>query len=127
MYFNSPDDGIEILTPGHFLIGQSMCSLPWDLCQNLTCHFWKRLSEEYLMSLNRYNQWHCKSRNLVVGDIVLLKEDGIVPTQWPLATIDEVFPGKDGLVRVAMVRTTKGVYKHPLSKIALLLPSDSHP
>ena len=29
VYTNSPDeDGIEILTPGHFLFGQSMCSLP---------------------------------------------------------------------------------------------------
>ena len=48
------DDSIEILTPGHFLIGQSLCSLPdpafsyrslsllkrWDLCQNLVRHFW---------------------------------------------------------------------------------------
>ena len=141
VYFNSPDDdGIEILTPGHFLIGQSMCSLPdpaftyrsvsllkrWDLCQNLTRHFWKRWSEEYLTSLNRYNHCCRKSRNLEIGDVVLLKEDGIVPTQWPLARITEVFPGKDGLVRVAMVRTTKGVYKRPVSKIALLLPSDSN-
>ena len=141
VYFNSPDDdGIEILTPGHFLIGQSMCSLPdpaftyrsvsllkrWDLCQNLTRHFWKRWSEEYLTSLNRYNHCCRKSRNLEIGDVVLLKEDGIVPTQWPLARITEVFPGKDGLVRVAMVRTTKGVYKCPVSKIALLLPSDSN-
>ena len=58
------------------------------------------------MSLNRYNQWHHRSRKLQVGDIVLLKEDGIVPTQWPLARVDEAFPGKDGLVRVAMVRST---------------------
>ena len=64
VYSNSPgDDGIEILTPGHFLIGQSMCFLPdpafsyrsvsllkrWDLCQNLTRHFWRRWSEEYVV------------------------------------------------------------------------------
>ena len=80
VYSNSPDDdGIEILTPGHFLIGQSMCSLPdpafsyhsisllkrWDLCQNLTHHFWRRWSEEYLMSLNQYNQW--RRRSSIVG------------------------------------------------------------
>lgn len=51
---NAPDeDGIEALTPGHFLIGRLLCALPdpsssyrqlsllrrWDLCQNLTRHF----------------------------------------------------------------------------------------
>ena len=55
VYTDSLDeDGIEILTTGHFLIGQSMCSLAdpafsyrslsllkhWDLCQNLVHHFW---------------------------------------------------------------------------------------
>ena len=138
---DSPDeDSIEILTPGHFLIEQSMCSLPdpafsyhsvsllkhWDLCQNLVRHFWKRWSEEYLTSLNRYNQWRHQSKNLETGDIVLLKEDGIVPTQWPIARITEVHPGKDGLVRVATVKTVKGIYKRPVSKIALLLSSDAN-
>ena len=140
VYTDSPDeDSIEILTPGHFLIGQSMCSLPdpafsyhsvsllkhWGLCQNLVWHFWKRWSEKYLTSLNRYNQWRRQSKNLEVGDIVMLKEDNIVPTQWPIARITEVHPGKDGLVCVATVKTAKGMYKHPVSKIALLLSFDS--
>ena len=126
VYTDSPDeDSIEILTCGHFLIGQSMCSLPDPACQNLVWHFWKQWSEEYLTSLNRYNQWHRQSKNLEVGDIVLLKEDNIVPTQWPIARITEVHPGKDGLVRVAMVKTANGIYKRPVSKIALLLSSDS--
>ena len=75
--------------------------------------------------MNRYNQWRRQSKNLEVGDIVLLKEDNIVPTQWPIARITEVHPGKDGLVRVATVKTVKGIYKRPVSKIALLLSSDS--
>ena len=51
----SDDDGIEGLTPGHFLIGWPIEALPdpsflyrtfsflhqWQLCQNLVHHFWQ--------------------------------------------------------------------------------------
>ena len=34
-------------------------------------------------------------------------------------------PGKDNLVRVATVKTNTGVYTRPVTKLALLLPSES--
>ena len=134
---SSDDDGIEILTPGHFLIGQPLCSIldpafsdrslslfkRWDMCQYQVRHFWNRWSEEYLTSLNKYSRWYRQSKNLEVGDVVLLKEDGIIPTVWPMARIIEVHPGKDSLVWVV---TAKGTYKRPVSKVALLLSSDSN-
>ena len=137
--FDLPDDdGVEVLTPGHFLIGHPICALPdpassfrpitmlrrWDLCQNLVRHFWKRWSSEYLTSLNKFTKWHYSTRNLQVGDLVVLQDDGMVPTKWPLARVAEVHSGKDGVVRVATVRTTKGSYKRPVNKLALLLASD---
>lgn len=54
-----------------------------------------------------------------------MKEDGIVPTAWPMARVINVYPGNDTLVRVVSVKTAKGMYKRPVSKIALLLPSNS--
>ena len=51
-----------------------------------------------------------------------MKEDSLVPTKWPLAKIIEVHRRKDGLVRVATVKTATGMYKRPVGKIALLLP-----
>ena len=130
------DDGIKVLTPGHFLVGQPLCALPdpyfsfrstsllqhWDLCQNLVRHFWQRWSSEYLSTLNKFNKWHHPSRNITVGDVVILKEDSLVPTKWPLAKIIEVHTGKDGLVHVVTVKTATAMYKRPISNIALLLP-----
>ena len=136
---NVPDeDGIQILTPGHFLIGRPLCALPdpssshrsvsllkrWDLCQNLLRHFWRRWSDEYLTSLNKFNKWHHPARNLRIGDIVVLREDTLAPTKWPLARVIQVHCGRDGLVRVATVKTSKGTYKRPITKLALLLSSD---
>ena len=135
----SDDDGIEALTPGHFLVGRPLEALPdstftyanplsllkrWQLCQALVRHFWKRCSTECVTQLGRFTKWCHPSRNLRVGDIVILREDSILPTKWPLGKIVEVYPGKDNLVRVATVKTHAGVRTRPVTKLALLLPSD---
>ena len=133
---NLDDDGIEALTPGHFLIGRPLEALPdppsslhsisslrrWNLCQTLTQHFWKRWSTDYFASLRKFTKWHTPSRNLRVGDIVLLKEEGMVPTKWPLGKIVDIHPGKDGLIRVVTVKTSTSTYRRPTTKVALLLP-----
>ena len=127
------EDGIEALSPGHFLIGRPLEALPdpqssfqpvaslrrWNLCQVLTRHFWKRWSADYFAGLRKLTKWHVSSRNAIVGDIVLLKEDGFIPTKWPLGRIVEVYPGSDGYVRVATVKTSNGTYRRPTAKIAL--------
>ena len=129
------DDGIEVLTPAHFLIGRPLTALPdpevsycsisllrrWHLCQSLVRHFWSRWSAEYLSTLNRYGKWHHRVENLSVGDIVLIREDGTVPTVWPLAKVTQTYPGKDGLVRVVDVKTSKGTYRRPVTKVATLM------
>ena len=61
-------------------------------------------------------------KNVSVDDVVV-REDGMVPTLWPLARVVRVYPGKDGLVRVVDVKTSKGVYKRPVTKLVVLLPS----
>ena len=132
------EDGIGALTPGLFLIGKPLESLPdpafsycsisllrrWHLCQALVRHFWQRWYTEYISSLRRYTKWHNPTRNIQVGDVIL-HEDNLVPTKWPLAKVIKVHTGKDGLVRVATVKTTIGTYKRPTTKIALLLPSEA--
>ena len=131
----SSDDGIEALTPGHFLIGRPIEALPdpslsyrsmsiltrWWLCQSLVRHLWQRWSDEYLNSLRRFSKWHAPSKNLQVGDVVVLREDNVIPTKWPLARVVAVHAGHDGLVRVVTVKTTTGTYRRPVVKVVLLL------
>ena len=132
------DDNIEALTPGHFLIGKSLESIPdtslsyrnlsllkrWYLCQSVVRHFWKHWSDEYLPALRRHNKWKFPSHNIQNGDIVVLQEDNLVTIKWPLAKVIQVNPGKDGLVRVVTVKTSTEIYKRPITKLALLLPQD---
>ena len=40
--------------------------------------------------------------------------------RWPLGRVQEVFPGTDGLVRTAAVKTERGVYERPVVKMAPL-------
>ena len=131
------DDGIEALTPGHFLIGKPLTALPevappeslsllkrWQLCKALLRHFWKRWSAEYVTQLGRFNKWKHPTRNIQPGDLVVLHEDSPLSTKWPLARVIAVHPGRDNLVRVATIKTSSGTYTRPVNKLALILPND---
>ena len=133
------DDGVEVLTPGHFLVGKPLEALPdpsesyhsmstlsrWHLCQVLVRNFWRRWSDEYLQSLRRYYKNHETCRNLQVGDVVVLREDNTPPTRWPLARVMETYPGVDGLVRAVKVKTSSGVYTRPIVKMAVLVSDNN--
>ena len=132
------DDGIEILTPGHFLIGRPIEAIPdhdmssqplsllrrWQLCEALVRHFWKRWQAEYITSLRKLSKWRRPVKNLQVDDIVVLREDNVMPSQWPMARVVEAHQGRDGLVRVVKLRTPNGIYTRPVTKVALLLPCE---
>ena len=55
---------------------------------------------------------------------MLLKEDNIAHTKWPIGKVIELYPGKDQIVRVVTVKTARGVFKRPIVKVALLLSQD---
>ena len=74
----------------------------------------------------RFTKWNFPSRNLQIGDLVCIHDDGLVPARWPMARIVMVHPGSDGLVRVVTVKTHKGTYKRPVAKLALVLPTDTY-
>ena len=132
------ENGIEIFTLGHFLFGRPIEALPdhdlssqplsllhcWHLCEALDRHFWKRWQSEYITSLQKLSKWHQPATNLQVDDIVFLREDNVLPSQWPIARVVKAHQGQDGLIRVVKLRTASGTYTRPVTKVALLLPCE---
>ena len=131
---SADDEGIEVLTPGHFLIGWPIEALPdhseasqpltllkrWHLCQALVRHFWTRWTTEYLATLQRLSKWQkLSSSKISVGDVVVIREDETIPGRWPLARVTKTHPGKDGVVRVITIKTGDGkIYTRPIVKAA---------
>ena len=118
---SAPTDGVPGLTPGHTLIGSPLLSLPervdtdeqlsshkrWNVCQLLSAGLWRRWSREYIHLLNQDAKWKKIQRDLVPGDVVLLKDQEAFQRSWPLAKILKTNPWPDGPVRVATVQTEK--------------------
>ncbi len=131
-----PEDGLEVLTPGHFLVGRPLTALPqlslkdlpmssvkrWNLCQKVSAEFWQRWSREYLQILQKRHKWKSTHRNFRVGDIVLVKDQVLFTHSWPLALVTKLHPGSDGCVRTVTIRTSKGIYTRPIVKLVLLVP-----
>ena len=55
-----------------------------------------------------------------VGELVIVQDDDIKRGKWPLARVIRVMPGRDGIVRVAEIKTRSGVYTRPTSKLLTL-------
>ena len=52
-----------------------------------------------------------------VGELVLVKDDDVKRSKWPLGRIVEIKPGADDVVRVVKVRMKDGEYVRPVAKI----------
>ena len=114
----NPSD-FSVLTPGHFLIGESLKSVPgpdltttninrldrFEKIQQQKTHFWNRWSQEYLHTLQNRPKWNSPAPNLKIGDLVLIKDESMAPMKWKIGRIQDVHPGKDEKVRVATIRT----------------------
>ncbi|XP_041451639.1 uncharacterized protein LOC121405107 [Drosophila obscura] len=133
---NDPED-LMVLTPGHFLIGESLLALPegqvdnishterWRNCQYMVQQFWKRWSSDYLTRLQRRPKWLERKENLKAGDIVIVKDERLPSNFWPLGRIMQTHRGKDGLVRVVTLKSNGGLIKRPVAKLCPLPIQDN--
>uniref|UniRef100_A0A8D9BMU6 DUF5641 domain-containing protein n=1 Tax=Cacopsylla melanoneura TaxID=428564 RepID=A0A8D9BMU6_9HEMI len=125
---------VSALTPAHFLLAEPLRWLPakdvsmtnvnrlsrYELLDHLVQSYWARWSREYLTTLQARDKWTANKENLKVGDIVILIQENLPVLQWPLGIVQDVSPGRDGITRVALVKTKSGVFKRPVVKLCLL-------
>ena len=75
----------------------------WRRIMFLADQFWIRWRRFYLSELQERKRWKRPSKNMSVGDIVLLKGPAKRNT-WPLARVSEIRMSRDGLVRRVTVK-----------------------
>ncbi|XP_046145696.1 uncharacterized protein LOC123989024 [Osmia bicornis bicornis] len=128
-----PEDP-SALTPGHFLIGDALTSVPepsltslatsrlsrWQFIQQKVQHFWARWAAECLHNYQIISKWHQPSHELKVGSLELLTDQRLTPSKWPLAWILQLHSGKDGLTRVVTLKTASSTLQRPITKLAVL-------
>nr|CAH7716528.1 unnamed protein product [Callosobruchus chinensis] len=126
----SPDD-LTPLMPSHFLIGKQAVSLPepsvssipenclsnYQLLLRLYEHFWLRWSREYISELQLRQRWKQNHGQLEKGQLVLVKDDNLPPTRWRLGRVEKLILGKDGIARVASLRTSDGIICRALARL----------
>lgn len=121
---SDPND-LRALTPDHFwlvpfnsLPGFNILSMNQverhELSDALLQPYWKRWHEEYLSTLQSWQQWNNNLNPARVGmlDFVLNGKISILEQLW----LGLLFPGKDGIVWVVELTTKHVSYTRPVVK-----------
>ncbi|XP_052746235.1 uncharacterized protein LOC112051537 [Bicyclus anynana] len=126
------------LTPAHFLVGRpltapacdSLVDAPvhrldrYQRVEQIRQHFWTRWSKEYVSELQTRVKWRETIQDLKPDTMVIIKEDNFPPLKWHLGRVVRSIPGKDGVARVAEIRTSSGLVRRAYTKICPLVDPD---
>ena len=112
--------------PGRFQQADLYSRKYWRRVQHLADEFWTRWRKEFLLTLQNRTKWSTTRRNIMIGDIVILKEE-TRRNCWPLARVVKLFPDEKGFVRSVQiwVPRDKSVIHRPCNKLVVLVEVDS--
>lgn len=137
----SPDpNDLSPLTPAHFLVGRPLTAPACDdvretpvhrlkryqRVEQIRQHFWSRWAKEYVSELQVRTKWTKQTAELKPNALVLIKDNNLPPLKWSMGRVLATYPGKDGISRVADIRTTSGVTRRAYAKICPLIEDAHH-
>ncbi|UYV67798.1 hypothetical protein LAZ67_5002101 [Cordylochernes scorpioides] len=128
-YVSEDDNDLKPLTPNEFLQNGPESSFPefenlkpemlhtrYRELGQLKRELKQRFLKEYLGALIQKSE-NIDRRQLKVGDVVLIGQENLKRMFWPKGRIVNLIPGKDGIVRVAHVKTSTGTLIRALQRL----------
>ena len=113
------EDGTYVLiTPNQLMMGRSQNILPDDasiannlpmssryrLVNHVTSVFWSKWSAHVSPGLIVRQKWHEKTRNLQIGDLVMIADTTKLKCKYKLGVVEDTHPSRDGCVRSVTLR-----------------------
>ena len=142
---SNPEEG-KYLCPNDMIMGRTKSKPPssgWltndnrcrmEFINEIEDSFWSKWVALYFPTLIIRKKWHTDTRNLQIGDIVIVQDTKIARSEWRLAQVCKADPGADGKVRDVTLRykqqssdrTYEGVLdteiSRPVHKLVLISP-----
>ncbi|UYV79073.1 hypothetical protein LAZ67_17001003, partial [Cordylochernes scorpioides] len=129
LHLKEDDNDLKPLTPNEFLQNGPESSFPefenlkpemlhtrYRELGQLKRELKQRFLKEYLGALIQKSE-NIDRRQLKVGDVVLIGQENLKRMFWPKGRIVNLIPGKDGMVRVAHVKTSTGTLIRALQRL----------
>ena len=130
-------DGVDCanaLTPNHFLLGRgagfqskvledpsSVSSISLTerakACERRVNKFWAVWRNEYLRNLPPSVRHFSSRGKLREGSVVLIREDNVPRMKWVTGVVTKLYPGRDGTVRSAELRTSHGLRTRAIQRL----------
>ena len=62
---------------------------------------------------------------IIIDRPVIVSDDRLPRLRWKLGRINEIFKGRDGLLRSALEKTSQGVFRRPVTVLHMLEAADT--
>ena len=118
-----------VITANHLLTGKSQCILPppgefdneevygrhmYRKCQQMAADFWTMWKACYLTKIEQRTRWETPSKDLEVGDVVLVVDNNQPRNMWDLGRVINIHLGKALKERKTVERA--------IQKLVLIVP-----